>query len=448
MATSCNICVSAFNKSSRREVTCAQCQFSACRECNSRFILESVNDPACMNCKVPWNNEFIIANFTKKFFNEDLMKHRADMLFENEKALMPATQARIQVANVMQEVMGMRELANVYDRIKRPNDAARYRKMAVDIITENGIDPDNALAGPSSRQRSSAVRPVCGCIRDDCRGFVMNNSWKCGLCATKVCSECLKEEVEGHECTEEDKETRKLLLKNTKPCPKCAAMIFKTEGCSQMWCTMCHTTFDWNSGEIVTGYVHNPHYFEWARRNGHTIARAPGDVPPGACRIEDGLPDHHMFVNAMRTLYRGNPSDLQCALNMYQVTAHMNEITRQDLRTRGNNDVDRENLRTSYLLDEITVDEYKKELVKRARDDEKKAAQWQVAELFITHATEVLRFVFTTRPRNFRCREVLELMELINYCNENFKKIARAYNQASWYKIEVVGYGSCRRTKQ
>jgi hypothetical protein len=52
-----------------------------------------------------------------------------------------------------------------------------------------------------------------------------------------------------------------------------------------MWCTICHTTFSWNTGKIETSVIHNPHYFQWAAANGHALPRA--DLPGVACDIND-----------------------------------------------------------------------------------------------------------------------------------------------------------------
>ena len=50
--------------------------------------------------------------------------------------------------------------------------------------------------------------------------------------------------------------------------------------CSQMFCTNCHTAFDWKTLRIITGTFHNPHYFEWQRQQGNQT-RDPLDIQCG-----------------------------------------------------------------------------------------------------------------------------------------------------------------------
>ena len=53
----CNICVSSFNKSTRKKVKCPYCDYEVCSECIKTMMIE--NGESCPNCKKGWNKEFI-----------------------------------------------------------------------------------------------------------------------------------------------------------------------------------------------------------------------------------------------------------------------------------------------------------------------------------------------------------------------------------------------------
>lgn len=54
------------------------------------------------------------------------------------------------------------------------------------------------------------------------------------------------------------------------------------KNCDQMYCTICHTAFSWRTGQIETGRVHNPHYYQHLRAMaaGGEIRREAGDELP------------------------------------------------------------------------------------------------------------------------------------------------------------------------
>jgi hypothetical protein len=104
----------------------------------------------------------------------------------------------------------------------------------------------------------------------DCNGFLYNEretNGQCGVCFRRTCLECniSIQDVSDHVCKQEDIDSWEHIKKTTKPCPRCATFIHRIEGCSQMWCTQCHTAFDYITGrvETQTGRIHNPHYYEW-----------------------------------------------------------------------------------------------------------------------------------------------------------------------------------------
>jgi hypothetical protein len=172
-------------------------------------------------------------------------------------------------------------------------DAKRMLRQYLRPINTLGAGPAMGGAGGGAGGGSDSVPPatektrriVMACPAAGCAGFV-DTLWKCGVCEIKICNKCrVIKGGDGHECNADDIATAEALAAECKPCPKCAAAISKISGCDQMWCTICHTTFSWNTGKIETSVIHNPHYFQWAAANGHALPRA--DLPGVACDIND-----------------------------------------------------------------------------------------------------------------------------------------------------------------
>ena len=101
--TECNICITTYNRSKHAKITCDYCQYSACRECYQRYLIDTTETAHCMNCKKAWNRKILVDKFTQSFINKDYKEHMKELLFEKERALLPATQAvveEIKIKNV------------------------------------------------------------------------------------------------------------------------------------------------------------------------------------------------------------------------------------------------------------------------------------------------------------------------------------------------------------
>ena len=88
----CQICCEKFNKSTHFKVLCGYCDYSNCRSCFQKYLVDTSLDPHCMNCKKFFSHEFLSDNCTLIFISKTLKEHREDILFEREKALLPNTQ--------------------------------------------------------------------------------------------------------------------------------------------------------------------------------------------------------------------------------------------------------------------------------------------------------------------------------------------------------------------
>lgn len=263
----CTICDENYNKTFRAPVTCL-CDFTCCRTCAKQYIASKVEDAHCMSCRVKWNRDFMMNHFEKTYISNDYRVYRENILFEKEMGLLPMTQPHVEKAITVEK------LEEEYKEIVKESEEIQ-RKLAKKRNEINEIEKGKDV------ERRKYVRK---CPKNDCQGFLSQNL-KCEICNSWVCGEC--REIKGttrdteHTCHPDILETVKLLASDTKPCPKCSSMIYKIEGCSQMFCTECHTAFDWNTLRIETGVVHNPHYFEWLRTRNNTnglIERNPNEI--------------------------------------------------------------------------------------------------------------------------------------------------------------------------
>jgi len=124
---SCAICISDYKGKRIVKLTCQYCSFHACRGCQQSYLLQTYEDPHCMDCKRGWTADFMMENFTLSFRTNTLRKHRRKILYEREKALLPSMQvfveAKIQMTNLIKEIHEINRecglLFEEYDKVKR-----------------------------------------------------------------------------------------------------------------------------------------------------------------------------------------------------------------------------------------------------------------------------------------------------------------------------------------
>ena len=292
------------------------------------------------------------------------------------------------------------------------------------------------------------------CPNGECRGF-LSTRWKCGLCNINVCSECHEikeinnnENIENpqHVCKPENVETAKLIFKDCKNCPKCGTYIYKIDGCDQLFCTNCHTAFSWKTGQIETGRIHNPHYYEWLKKGGKQ-QRELLDIPCG------GIPQaHNMRMNVEPYIdyigsYTGYCSPSQQLMqrnympSMYhtiRLVTHIQDATLRDFQ----NDIERIrgkelDLRCEYLMNEIDDEEWKVKLQQNDYKLEYLTDLSQLYQMFSTVSSDIILFIYNTainnRPRKISSDLIIEKMdeiyELISYFNNHSQKLAKRFGK-------------------
>ena len=407
----CSVCCEKFNKSNHLKVSCNYCDYESCRSCIQRYLLDSTNDPHCMQCKNLWNREFIDSACTKSFRNKELKNHRENILFERQKCFLPETQILvIRVKKARQLTKAIEDANDEMDVIKRK--IAGYHHQIYNL-SQNQTTNDTT-------ERKKFVRK---CPVSECRGF-LSTQWKCEICDNKICPECNEIKNEDHECDPNNVETVKLLKKDTKPCPKCGTMIFKISGCAQMWCPDCHTAFNWNTMQIETGVIHNPHYYEFQRMGGG--GRNHGDIPCGGlpsieelCRtlkVNPYTPTHRLkFVVDERDII---------FLDIHRLIVHIqfDELTYRYAEPR---EPDYRDLRIKYLMNEMSEDHIKNILQKDEKAHCKTRDIFNILTMFTNTASDVLRqFVIESSKKD----EIINIFHnLREYTNKTLRIISKRY---------------------
>jgi hypothetical protein len=236
-------------------------------------------------------------------------------------------------------------------------------------------------------------------------------------------------------------ETAKLLEKDSKPCPKCQSLIFKISGCDQMWCTQCHTAFSWKTGALEKN-IHNPHYYEWQRKNGG-LARANGD-------IECGRELDHRTMDVVYTLIKNNKHDdlldkikgMRTGYYNYYIPIinKLSDIIRNtvhnvrvELNQFQTNYVERnQELRVQYLCNEIDEEHFKILIQRNDKKNRKNTEVAQVTQLSNTAVTDIVYRIIndlriTSNNQNNLTLLMNEFDGVISYCNDIFKDIAFTY---------------------
>ena len=276
----CQICCEKYNKSNHKQIICPKpdCSFDCCSTCVKTFILDNSSNPTCMNCKTILSDQYIVDNINRTFYMGEFKKKLNEKLFENEQSKMPETmpfvKQRIEINKIEKENLSIKkEIDELNALLNKKKGEIHSNSIKMWSIT-NGSNKDN-------EDKYTFIVP---CRKNGCKGF-LNKKYRCELCDTHTCSKCLefigKKDTElynNHQCKKENIESAEMIRKDTKPCPKCGTRIYKIDGCDQMWCTECKVAFSWKKGTIVTGTIHNPHYYQWIKNDANSNNRNPLDV--------------------------------------------------------------------------------------------------------------------------------------------------------------------------
>lgn len=450
----CSICNENYNKSNHKKVIC-YCQTQLCSSCVKQTILSNNEIPHCFHCNVEWNKEFLINSTSKSWVNNEYKKHHENVLFEREQSMIQSTIQEIETRKVIDEKKEQIKKISE-DMFQKKQHIIKLMKMQKDLRSEVStlshnkhiIEREISSIKEKGTERREFIRK---CPNGDCVGF-LSTSHKCGICNIWCCPDC--REIKGttkdaeHVCDKDILESVKLMATDSKPCPRCCSMIYKTEGCNVMWCVSCNIAFDWMTLKIINSNIHNPHYFEWLRVNGGNQANgeAPENAPRNPRDILCGRELDRHFFRALRdktasveaVLENYLEFSVQDRINLKTRLNHIIDMTLEIERMYINDRFNNDNLQTLNMeervqyvekkMDELT---FKRIIYKRDKAIEKKRNYCELLRMYKSCITDIFYRILNMDDSAFFKNIVdciAEMNELRKYTNNEFVKISNMYN--------------------
>ena len=229
---------------------------------------------------------------------------------------------------------------------------------------------------------------------------------------------------------------RRFLLKDT-TCVK---------NCDQMFCISCQTPFSWNTGKIVTsGPIHNPHYYEWLKRNGGNIQRNPADVPCG------GFPAGWELIRFPRGI---NKDIANMFFEFHRICMELQDISTRNYRSHIDQDTMNQ-VNIKFLLDDIDEKKWGQLLATNEKKRKRDSEIQEVLGAFRMVAVELINRVqqfsdgptvrFTDLPIPTAEAYIIELnkeiQELVRMINDALRGISISYSYSVPYISMTPGQG-------
>jgi hypothetical protein len=186
-----------------------------------------------------------------------------------------------------------------------------------------------------------------------------------------------------------------------------------------MYCTACHTSFDWKTRKIVTKSIHNPHYFQYQRERGDAQERTIGDVPCG------GLPARYHITDQVK-----DPCLIKCFDKILQFVTEIRDV---HLRRYEPSDIFLRNLfsRKKYLQKRISEMEFKKQVTRSNTTEIKKRHIYETLSTLALLLEDQMRNATTESTGDPICyygKIIDECFLIIEYINRCFIDDGTKYN--------------------
>ena len=437
----CVICCEPYNKSSHLPVECEQaaCMYKVCIECVRTYLLSTINEPHCMECKANWSAKFMLV-LKKNWLSDVYRVHREKFLCDIELSKIAETMPmaeRYQAGKKQDKVT--EELRREYLVVRHQLDMIHHK------INESSRLSHMIKMGTDTKKEEKKEFFMC-CPAVDCNGM-LSTQYKCGICELYSCPDCHEvigtNRTDPHTCDANNVASALAIKKDTKQCPGCHNRIYRVEGCSQMWCTGCHTAFDWNTGrKVVSENLHNPHWLEYQRTLTKGAApRAPGDVPCGGIctrsqvnvslvmkleRAKRNTVDYtHAFIEELKDKIR--------MLHRMVENITLNDV--RETRTRIQALRDFTDQRVKYIVGEMSKEQLSSYIFRNDKVRQKNTEMLHIYELLSAVGIDLFNKLLASLSEGdmiikFIVDQLEEYNKLRVYCNGLFAVISNTYNMS------------------
>ena len=356
-------------------LTCT-CGCIACPSCQKRS-----ESPKCMGCSLVLSSQALGNKLSKAL----LRPWEEEQFWKREESLLPNTQLLLDWETEM-------------DRLK-----AQQRF---------GFKP---VLPPKPRLVISGSSPMFPCPLQECRGFIGDGT--CGTCKAVVCTQC--REIHEGACNQSTLDSLQAIQLDSRACPNCTVLIYKTLGCDHMFCTHCRVHWHWETRKILKESS-NGHYNQTPTFANAAILQSRA--------VDTNCTEN--FLHALPETFRPGASPWALALHNALVVERKQVIfAYQTLynaaRLRRKHEEHLVQLRLKFLRKEFDLSEIKARIWKAEKSLEKNQSISQLLYIYLEQTHRLHRLANLVVGNTQDCVKHFNDIQL--FCNEQAQALKREH---------------------